>query len=733
MNIVGDEDKEMLDEEKAIGDGIFREGLNVVKDNEFKIGTISNDRIEEREITLQAQHGVKLQEQQQSQGSAACWQQFLHVTSIKVLLVENDDSTRHIVSALLRNCNYEVIEAANGLQAWKILENLTNHIDLVLTEVVMPCLSGLCLLCKIMSHYTRKTIPVIMMSSYDSMGLVFKCLSKGAVDFLVKPIRKNELKNLWQHVWRRCHSSSGSGSESGTQTQKSIKSKSSEKSENNSGSNDREDNGNDGLNVGNSSEDGSGTQNSWTKQAVEADSSQAVSPMNQLLECPDSTCAQVIRSNADTTANKNAQINAKRKCQEEEDHPDSIAEEPSLKTIPRYQKSQPENAIQVPAKLVDAEHKTLPAINSKTRSLKMDKHQADLDGNFPSTEYHDVTAETPHPRTNSRRLNKAVQVLDINNSSIGESKELSLKRLRGPKEPEKTAQDNRNVLRRSDLSAFSRYNSSSNPTRTPDGITLSSSLINNGQEVAKNESCDIPTHTNEKFLNPSSSGTGNVIDKGSTTNKLSEEPLLSRDKAEATSTIKGLCSLSAFKPAKVDFRISPQQVPHIKLKPCNTQATDNLALGGSHADILVHHSHQHHHHHHFHDLDQDCTSTHVDFSLKKLIVDGPSCISSNILARPCEGNPEYHSLNRSASGSNRGSNVQDVSCTAINAGGTNGESDNGLAGKNESGDASGSGCGNTTDPTELVRAAALTKFQQKKKDRCFKKKGVATLDGMRLT
>lgn len=45
-----------------------------------------------------------------------------------------------------------------------------------------------------------------VMSSHDAMGIVFKCLSKGAVDFLVKPIRKNELKNLWQHVWRRCHS-----------------------------------------------------------------------------------------------------------------------------------------------------------------------------------------------------------------------------------------------------------------------------------------------------------------------------------------------------------------------------------------------------------------------------------------------------------------------------------------------------------------------------------------------
>ncbi|KAK4345611.1 hypothetical protein RND71_035787 [Anisodus tanguticus] len=681
MKIVGDEDKEMLDEDKVNGDGIFREGINVVKDNEFKIDMISNDGIDERAITLQGQRGVKLQEQQQSQGSAVCWEQFLHVTSIRVLLVENDDSTRHVVSALLRNCNYEVIEAANGLQAWTIMENLNNHIDIVLTEVVMPCLSGLGLLCKIMSHYTRKTIPVIMMSSHDSMGLVFKCLSKGAVDFLVKPIRKNELKILWQHVWRRCHSSSGSGSESGTQTQKSIKSKSSEKPENNSGSNDGEDNGSDGLNVGNGSEDGSGTQNSWTKQAVEADSSQAVSPLNQAHECPDSICAQVTHLNAETAANRNTQINAKRQCQEEEDKPDHIAKEPSL-GIPRNQKSQSENTIQ-----------------------------------------YDVTAETLHPQTNSRRLNKAVQVSEINNTSIGESKELSLKRVRGPKEPGKTSQDDRSVLRRSDLSAFSRY-SSSNPTSTPNGINLSSSLINDGQEIAKKESvCDISTHTNEKFPHPSSSGTGNIIDKGSTTNKLSEEPLPFRDKVEETSTINGLHSSPAFKPAKLDLRISPQQVPQVKLKPCNIQSTDSLAPQGSHTNILVQHPHQHHHHHHFHDLDQDCTSTHVDFSLKKLTVGCPSCASSNTQTRPCEGkNPEYHSLNRSASGSNRGSNAQDGLGTAINAGGTNGESDNGLAGKNGSGDASGSGCGNTIDPSKLARAAALIKLRQKKKDRCFKKK-----------
>ncbi|OIS98048.1 PREDICTED: two-component response regulator-like APRR7 isoform X2 [Nicotiana attenuata] len=724
MTIVGDEEREMLDEDKVIGAGNSREGLNVVQDNEININTTNSDRIDVGGNTLQAQGGLKLQQQQQSQGSAVCWEQFLHVTSIKVLLVENDDSTRHVVSALLRNCNYEVIEAANGLQAWKILENLTYHIDLVLTEVVMPCLSGLGLLCKIMSHYARKTIPVIMMSSHDSMGLVFKCLSKGAVDFLVKPIRKNELKNLWQHVWRRCHSSSGSGSESGTQTQKSIKSKSSEKSENNSGSNDGEDNGSDDQDVGSGSDDGSGTQSSWTKQAVEVDSSLAVPPRNLLPECSDSTCAQVLHSNAKTASNRNAHINTKRKCQEAEEKPDCIAKrKSSLVGIPRNQKSQSENAIQIPFKLVGAKQKSLLEIDSNASSFKIDKHRANLDGNRPSTEYHDVTAETSNPRSDSRELNKAV--LEINNASINESKqplfELSLKRLRGPKEPGKTAQDDRNVLRRSDLSAFSRYNSSSNPTRTPHGITLSSSLIDNSQEVAKKESvCDIPTQTNEK-LHPTSNGTGNNIDMGSTTNKLPKELLSSRDQSEATSTINNLQPSSAFKPVKIDFGISPQQGQQVK--PCNMQATTSLAPQGSHTDSLIQQPHQHHRYHHVNDLDQHCTSNHVDCSLKKLAVGGPNCASSNILARPHEGNPEYQSLNRSASGSNRGSNAQDGSCTAINAGRRNGESDNGLAGKNGSGDASGSGCGSTIDPSKLARAAALTKFHHQKKERCFKKKG----------
>lgn len=137
------------------------------------------------------------------------WESILPRKSLRVLLVESDDATRHIVTALLRKCNYRVAAVADGMKAWEVMKEKKYIFDLVLTEVAMPTLSGIGLLTKIMGAEEYKNVPVIMMSSHDSVNIVLSCMLKGAVDFLVKPVRKNELRNLWQHVWRRhCASNS---------------------------------------------------------------------------------------------------------------------------------------------------------------------------------------------------------------------------------------------------------------------------------------------------------------------------------------------------------------------------------------------------------------------------------------------------------------------------------------------------------------------------------------------
>lgn len=103
MTIDVDEEKELPVEEERVGNAVLDAGRAPVRGNALTIDVNQND---EDIQDLQSLNVLQVQ-QQQSQGAAVCWERFLHVRSIKVLLVENDDSTRHVVTALLRNCNYE--------------------------------------------------------------------------------------------------------------------------------------------------------------------------------------------------------------------------------------------------------------------------------------------------------------------------------------------------------------------------------------------------------------------------------------------------------------------------------------------------------------------------------------------------------------------------------------------------------------------------------------------------
>ncbi|CAN0896028.1 Two-component response regulator-like APRR1 [Linum grandiflorum] len=76
-------------------------------------------------------------------------------------------------------------------------------IDIILAEVDLPMTKGMRMLKYITRHKDLRRIPVIMMSEHDEVSTVVKCLRFGAADYLVKPLRTNELLTLWTHMWRR--------------------------------------------------------------------------------------------------------------------------------------------------------------------------------------------------------------------------------------------------------------------------------------------------------------------------------------------------------------------------------------------------------------------------------------------------------------------------------------------------------------------------------------------------
>ncbi|GLT26658.1 hypothetical protein SLA2020_017080 [Shorea laevis] len=153
---------------------------------------------EKEEVEGRAVERRRKKKEGSSKGMVA-WERFLQRIALRVMLVEADDSTRQIIAALLRKCSYKVAAVPDGLKVWEILKEKPQDIDLILTEVDLPLISGFALLTLTIEHEICKNIPVIMMSSQDSIRTVHKCMMRGAADYLVKPIRRNELRNLWQH------------------------------------------------------------------------------------------------------------------------------------------------------------------------------------------------------------------------------------------------------------------------------------------------------------------------------------------------------------------------------------------------------------------------------------------------------------------------------------------------------------------------------------------------------
>ena len=107
MKVDGDGKKESVERsKKSEPGGIVSEGQGGPADEVPRTNRIDEDVKDVGGRAVEAQDALQVP-LQNPQGTVACWERFLHLRSIKVLLVEDDDSTRHVVTALLRNCNYE--------------------------------------------------------------------------------------------------------------------------------------------------------------------------------------------------------------------------------------------------------------------------------------------------------------------------------------------------------------------------------------------------------------------------------------------------------------------------------------------------------------------------------------------------------------------------------------------------------------------------------------------------
>lgn len=106
-----------------------------------------------------------------------------------ILVIDDEDNLRHMLSAMLTKQGYHVETAANGVEGLKLLKDKVY--DFILCDIRMPEMDGKTFLESVVKEHIYT--PVIMMSAYGSVDTAIECMKKGAYDFISKPFKKDEI------------------------------------------------------------------------------------------------------------------------------------------------------------------------------------------------------------------------------------------------------------------------------------------------------------------------------------------------------------------------------------------------------------------------------------------------------------------------------------------------------------------------------------------------------------
>jgi two-component system chemotaxis response regulator CheY len=122
---------------------------------------------------------------------------------MKILIVDDCQTTRKLLSLYLKSKGFEVVTAENGLDA---LEKLgTNNINLVLSDLNMPYMDGIELVKTLRGDPATANLPVIMVTTEADQEEKDKASNAGANGYMIKPVTADSvthhIKDLLKEIF----------------------------------------------------------------------------------------------------------------------------------------------------------------------------------------------------------------------------------------------------------------------------------------------------------------------------------------------------------------------------------------------------------------------------------------------------------------------------------------------------------------------------------------------------
>ena len=108
-----------------------------------------------------------------------------------VLLVDGSDTLRYYYAILLKRLEFVVMVAESAEEALRLMESTVP--SLILTDIVLPQMSGIDFIKRVKNSDSTKQVPVIVLADRDNAAAKSACLSMGCFDFLIKHVEPGNL------------------------------------------------------------------------------------------------------------------------------------------------------------------------------------------------------------------------------------------------------------------------------------------------------------------------------------------------------------------------------------------------------------------------------------------------------------------------------------------------------------------------------------------------------------
>jgi CheY-like chemotaxis protein len=120
---------------------------------------------------------------------------------MKILVVDDDKTTRKLLSLFLKAKGYDVATAENGLDAMEKLG--TESINLVITDMNMPYMDGIELTKNLRNDENWKNLPIVMVTTEADDDERKKAVDAGVDDYLVKPANAEQITDSIKRILKK--------------------------------------------------------------------------------------------------------------------------------------------------------------------------------------------------------------------------------------------------------------------------------------------------------------------------------------------------------------------------------------------------------------------------------------------------------------------------------------------------------------------------------------------------